>query len=54
MAEKGFGKTVLGWFVVEEGGGKAKAESADDLIKKYGHYVQVIFPLICLSKESPD
>lgn len=32
--KKGFGGTVLGWFVVREGDEK-KEESADDLIKKY-------------------
>src|SRR5271154_6785442 len=39
MAEKkGFGSTVLGWFVVREGeeGGK-KHESAEDLIAKYAN-----------------
>jgi hypothetical protein len=38
MAEKkGFGSTVLGWFVVREGeeGGDKKEESADELIAKY-------------------
>ena len=38
MAEKkGFGSTVLGWFVVREGeeGGDKKDESADELIAKY-------------------
>ena len=36
MAEKkGFGETVLGWFVVREGDEPRKAESAEDLIAKY-------------------
>jgi hypothetical protein len=34
--KKGFGSTVLGWFVVKEGGGN-KDESADDLIAKYAN-----------------
>ena len=34
--KKGFGSTVLGWFVVREGEeGKQHEESADDLIAKY-------------------
>jgi hypothetical protein len=36
MAEKkGFGSTVLGWFVVREGEDEKKEESAEDLIAKY-------------------
>ena len=37
--KKGFGSTVLGWFVVREGegGGDKKEESADDLIAKYAN-----------------
>jgi hypothetical protein len=34
--KKGFGETVLGWFVVREGEEK-KPESADDLIAKYAN-----------------
>src|SRR5512135_2317659 len=33
--KKGFGETVLGWFVVRDGDAPNKEESADDLIKKY-------------------
>ena len=38
MAEKkGFGSTVLGWFVVREGEEDKKEASADDLIAKYAN-----------------
>ncbi len=38
MAEKkGFGSTVLGWFVVREGEDDKKEESADELIAKYAN-----------------
>ena len=33
--KKGFGSTVLGWFVVREGEDDKKEESADELIAKY-------------------
>jgi len=33
--KKGFGSTVLGWFVVREGDEGKKEESADELIAKY-------------------
>jgi hypothetical protein len=33
--KKGFGETVLGWFVVRDGDDARKQESPDDLIKKY-------------------
>src|SRR5258706_15791332 len=34
--KKGFGQTVLGWFVVREGGdAPKKPDSAEDLIAKY-------------------
>ena len=33
--KKGFGSTVLGWFVVREGEEGKKQESADELIAKY-------------------
>ena len=40
-AKKGFGSTVLGWFVVREGeereGGPATEQSTDDLIAKYAN-----------------
>ncbi|HEY1585523.1 MAG TPA: hypothetical protein VGH63_07530, partial [Polyangia bacterium] len=35
--KKGFGSTVLGWFVVREGEEHNKEESADDLIAKYAN-----------------
>jgi hypothetical protein len=35
--KKGFGSTVLGWFVVREGEGDKKEESADELIAKYAN-----------------
>jgi len=35
--KKGFGSTVLGWFVVREGEDEKKAESADALIAKYAN-----------------
>jgi len=35
--KKGFGSTVLGWFVVREGDDEKKQESADDLIAKYAN-----------------
>src|SRR5262245_14574026 len=38
MAEKkGFGSTVLGWFVVRDGAEQNKEESADELIAKYAN-----------------
>jgi hypothetical protein len=35
--KKGFGSTVLGWFVVREGEEHDRQESADDLIAKYAN-----------------
>ena len=35
--KKGFGSTVLGWFVVREGEADKKEESADELIAKYAN-----------------
>jgi len=35
--KKGLGSTVLGWFVVREGEGQKKEESADELIAKYAN-----------------
>ncbi|MCU1277551.1 MAG: hypothetical protein JWM53_1097 [bacterium] len=35
--KKGFGSTVLGWFVVREGEEDKKQESADELIAKYAN-----------------
>jgi hypothetical protein len=35
--KKGFGSTVLGWFVVRDGEDGKKEESADDLIAKYAN-----------------
>jgi hypothetical protein len=35
--KKGFGSTVLGWFVVREGDEDQKKESADELIAKYAN-----------------
>jgi len=35
--KKGFGSTVLGWFVVREGDDEKKEESADELIAKYAN-----------------
>jgi hypothetical protein len=41
MSQKGFGKTVLGWFVVDENGDKNSAPDTDALIAKYaGQEVQ--------------
>lgn len=35
--KKGFGSTVLGWFVVRDGEDEKKEESAEDLIAKYAN-----------------
>lgn len=37
MAEKPWGKTVLGWFVVKEGGAAAAPADTDSLIEKYAN-----------------
>jgi hypothetical protein len=54
--KKGFGSTVLGWFVVkeeEEGAGPAKDTSADDLIAKYADGPTDATPNVQLSGELP-
>ena len=46
MAEKkGFGSTVLGWFVVREGEEHKTEQSADDLIAKYASEIWKLDPV---------
>ena len=51
--KKGFGSTVLGWFVVREGDEDKKEESADELIAKYANDAPPPPPEVKLSGEMP-
>ncbi|MCC6807635.1 MAG: hypothetical protein IT381_09445 [Deltaproteobacteria bacterium] len=54
MADKGFGKKVLGWFVVDENAPHDDAKAAEDLIKKYNSETPPPAPAVELKGPLPN